>query len=183
MDNLTSESGPGEIDPSLKEQNEGIFYAFAKEDHRVLTTPEVVEHVDLSRRQVERRLKNLGDQGIVGTRKPGRTRLWWLEAEVEEPASVQYPILKLIQERLSLQLIVIGFLLGIVTVVSSTAAILFANYGFSFYFVDFELLLQATLLFSMTAVMFLLTGGLVAGTVWLFDHLGIEIRYNPDDSQ
>lgn len=183
MDDLTSESESDEIDPYLKEQNEGIFYAFSKEDHQVLTTPEIVEHVDLSRRQVERRLKNLRDQGIVGTRKPGRTRLWWLEAEIEEPASVQYPILRLIQKRLSLQLIVIGALLGIVTVISSTAAVLVANYGFSFSLVDGEMLLQATLLFSMTAVLFLLTGGLVAGTVWLFGHLGIEIRYNPDDSQ
>ena len=100
MTNLTSTGGSEEIDPSLKEQNEGILYAFAKEDHRVLTTPEIVRHVDLSRRQVERRLKNLRDHEIVGTRKPGRTRLWWLETEVEEPVSVQYPILKLIQERL-----------------------------------------------------------------------------------
>ncbi len=183
MDNLTPKSGADAIDPYLKEQNEGILYAFAKENHRVLTTPEIVEHVDLSRRQVERRLKNLRDQGIVGTRKPGRTRLWWLETEVEEPVSVQYPILKLIQERLSLQLVVLGVLLGIVTVICSTAAVLVASYGFSNYFVDVEVLLQATLLFSLTAVMFLLTGGLVAGTVWLFDHLGIEIRYNPDDSQ
>ena len=78
---------------------------------------------------------------------------------------------------------VLGVLLGIVTVICSTAAVLVASYGFSIYFVDVEVLLQATLLFSLTAVMFLLTGGLVAGTVWLFDHLGIEIRYNPDDSQ
>lgn len=183
MDDLTSESESAEIDPYLKEQNEGIFYAFAKEDHQVLTTPEIVEHVDLSRRQVERRLKNLRDQGIVGTRKPGRTRLWWLETEVEEPVSVQYPIFKLIQQRLSLQLVVIGILLGVVTVISSTTAVLVANYGFSPYLVDTESLLHATLLFSMTAVLFLLTGGLIAGTVWLFDHLGIEIRYNPDDSQ
>ena len=109
--------------------------------------------------------------------------MWWLETEVEEPVSVQYPIFKLIQQRLSLQLVVIGILLGVVTVISSTTAVLVANYGFSPYLVDTESLLHATLLFSMAAVLFLLTGGLIAGTVWLFDHLGIEIRYNPDDSQ
>lgn len=97
--------------------------------------------------------------------------------------SVQYPILKLIQERVSLQLTVLGVLLGIVTVICSTAAVLVATYDFTVFVIDADLLLQATLLSSMTAVMFLLTGGLIAGTVWLFNHLGIEIRYNPDNSQ
>lgn len=81
-----------DVDPHLKEQNEGIFDAFAQEEHTILTTPEIENHIDLSGRQVRRRLDDLEDKGIVASRKPGRTKLWWLEAEVEEPISVQYPI-------------------------------------------------------------------------------------------
>ncbi|WP_181686428.1 hypothetical protein [Halorhabdus salina] len=177
MSKSTNETEISDIDPYLKEQNEGILYAFAKEDNRVLTTPEIEEHVDIGRRQVDRRLKSLRDKGIVGTRKPGRTRLWWLESEVEEPASVQYPIVKLIREKLSLQFIVIGVLLGIVSAILSTAGVIANSNNITILMIDSGMIFHATLLSGLLAVMFFITGGSIAGTVWLFKYMGIEIRY------
>lgn len=175
--NTTADEGERDINPHLMEQNEGIFEAFALEEHTVLTTSEITEHLSLSRRQVQRRLENLVDEEIVGTRKPGGDRLWWLEEEVPEPYRVSYPIYGLIQDRISLQFILLGGLLGLVTVFLATAAVILFAYDLSWWIFSTENVFQAVLISSMSAVLFILIGGAIIGTVWLFSHLGIEIRY------
>lgn len=170
-----------DIDPHLKEQNEGIFYAFSVADYKVLTTSEIADQVDIEQRTVLRRLKKLQKEGIVGSRKPGRTRLWWLEAEVEEPASVKYPIIRLIQRRLSLQFVVIGIAIGAAAVILITTSLFTAAWDISPPFISNQRIIQAGLIASFFSALFFLSAAVVAGTGWLFDRLGIEIRYNPDD--
>jgi len=169
-----------DIDPHLLEQNEGIINAFVHEQHSVLTTPEIEEHVEIGDRQLRRRLDDLEDEGLVGSRKPGRTKLWWLTTEVEEPVSVRYPIVKLIRERLSLQFVLLGGLLGIASVIIITATIFIINYNIDIPFVSQDLVMVVGLSTSLVAALFLVIGGAIAGTVWLFRSLGIEIRYNSD---
>ncbi len=105
------------VDPNLKVQDAAIVEAFSLVDHQVVTTAEIHEHVDLSQKQVRRRLNDLADRGIVGTRKPGRDRLWWLEADVTEPITVQYPLLRYVRDRLSVQLFVLGIGVGVLAMV------------------------------------------------------------------
>lgn len=176
MGKSTNEVDIPDPDPRYKEQTDGILYAFANENYRVLTTTEIANHLDIGRRQVERRLKDLNDLGIVESRKPGRTRLWWLEAEVEEPVTVSYPIVKLVRERISLQFIALGVVSGIITLIYSTAAIIAGNYDIAIWIIDFELFVTASLLASLFGAMMFLVGGVIASISWFSKHLGLEIQ-------
>ncbi|MCO8243132.1 MULTISPECIES: winged helix-turn-helix domain-containing protein [unclassified Haladaptatus] len=167
-----------DIDPYLKEQNEGIFNAFAREDHSILTTSEIAEHVNLVPRQVRRRLDDLEDEGIVGSRKPGRSKLWWLQSEVREPTSAQYPIIQLIQERISLQLAMLGILSGVLTVIFTSISTVALAYDIIPPFISTETVIRYGLLASMVSAGFFIASGAIAAIDWMFRHLGIEIKYN-----
>ena len=93
-------SGEERIDASLKKQDQAILKAFSRAEHQVVLSREIGEFVDLSDRQIRRRLKDLASRDIVGTRKPGRDRLWWLKEEVKEPITAQYPLLRFARDRL-----------------------------------------------------------------------------------
>ncbi|QIB78814.1 helix-turn-helix transcriptional regulator [Haloferax volcanii] len=182
----TDKADSVDIDPYLKEQNEGIFNAFANEEHTVLTTPEIEQHVDLGGRQVRRRLDKLEDEGIVGSRKPGRTKLWWLRTEVEEPVSAKYPIIRLVQNTLSLQFVFLGLLVGGVGVIFMSVATVLMAYNLSLPSVLFlpsiptSSVIQWGLLSSLLAAGFLIAGGSIAAVNWILDYIGIEISYSPD---
>lgn len=55
------------VDASLKTQDKPIIDAFSNAEHQVLLMPEVAEKVDLSDRQVRRRLKDLTSRDIFTT--------------------------------------------------------------------------------------------------------------------
>lgn len=113
-----------ELDPNLKVQDAAIIEAFAVLDHEVVTSTEIHEHVDLSQKQVRRRLDDLADRGIVESRKPGRDRLWWLVADVREPITVQYPLLRYVRDHISVQFLLLGLCIGVVAVLFTLIGLL-----------------------------------------------------------
>jgi len=163
------------VDAQLKEQNEGIFTAFSLEEHNVLTTSEIADHVDIKKRQVRRRLNDLEDEGIVDSRKPGRTKLWWLQEEVEEPLSVRYPAIGEVKERLSLQLLLMGVLFGISSVLLTTGFLLSSYYEVPVPLLTSQSIIQSGLLSSMIAAGLFMAASIIAGLDWLLGHLEIEI--------
>lgn len=115
-------------EPRIKERDQGIIEAFAKETHHVLTTTQIAEHVDLSPRQVRRRLDELAEEKVVGTRVVSGVKLAWLEADVKEPITVQYPLLGYVRDHASLQMFIIGVAIGIVSILILLAAALSIGY-------------------------------------------------------
>ncbi len=100
----TEKEGDSLPDPHLKEQDKGIIEAFAREDHNVLTNSEIAEHVSVHPRTVRRRLDDLADEGIIGKRVVSGVKLAWLEENVKEPITVQYPLLRYVRDHTSVQL-------------------------------------------------------------------------------
>lgn len=115
--------------PNLKEQDSGIIEAFARSDDRVLTTSEIAENVTLSDRQVRRRLKELAERGTIGQRLAGGVRIAWLEEDVKEPITVQYPLLRYVRDRASVQFFLIGVLCGIIGALILLTAIVAVRFG------------------------------------------------------
>jgi len=167
-------SGEERIDASLKKQDQAILEAFSRAEHQVVLSREIGEFVDLSDRQIRRRLKDLASRDIVGTRKPGRDRLWWLKEEVKEPITAQYPLLRFARDRLSIQFLLIGLAIGIIAVVLVPAASIAFAYNTSPPLISRSELLQAGLLASMLAALFLITSVIFAGLGWVLRYLGIE---------
>lgn len=170
------DSGP-KIDPNLKEQERGIVDAFARVDHRVVTTGELAEHVSLSKRHLRRRLDDLVDRGIIGTRKPGRDRLWWLETDVKEPITVQYPLLQFVRDKVSVQLLLVALGVGIIAVILTPAAAMSYAYNVSPPLISRAELLRYGLLASLLASGFLIAATVVAVVGWLFRYLGIDLMH------
>lgn len=112
----------------FKEQDEGIKEAFAKSDHDVLTTNEIEKHTDLSKRQLNRRLDRLVDEGVLGSRKPGRDKLFWLKVDVREPITIRYPLIGLVKRNVSLQLFLLGVAIGVAAMVVLLSAGVFYTY-------------------------------------------------------
>ena len=163
------------LDANLKTQDKPIIDAFSHAEHQVLLTTEVAEKVELSDRQVRRRLKDLASRDILGTRKPGRDRLWWLKQNVREPITAQYPLLRYAQNRISVQLLLAGLVIGIVALfLVPIASFTYAN-SVSPPFVTREMLLQAGLLASMLASGFLLSAVLAGIVEWSVRYFGIEL--------
>lgn len=111
-----------DIEPELKEQDKGIIEAFARAEHRVVLSNELEEFVNISERQLRRRLDDLVTREIVGTRKPGRDRLWWLKDDVKEPITVQYPMLRLVRDSPPIQLTIGAVVLAVVGAIITTSA-------------------------------------------------------------
>lgn len=163
-------------DPHLKEQDKGIIEAFAKEDHRVLTNTEISEHVSVSKRTVRRRLDKLDDQGVIGKRVVSGVKLAWLEEEVKEPITVQYPLLRYVWDRTSIQLFLIGVAVGIISVLVLLAAALSIGYGIPVGFIDREQLLVYGVLAAAVAAIFMLVAVMFAVIEWLLRYFGIDVE-------
>lgn len=102
-------------DPYRDEQDPAILEVFSRAEQPVLTTKEIEEELDnIGLKQTRRRLQNLVDEGVLETRKPSRDRIWWLVEEVEEPITVQYPLLRHVRNRFEVLIAVIGAGLGLV---------------------------------------------------------------------
>lgn len=164
-----------EIDSSLKTQDKPIIDAFSHAEHQVLLTPEVAEKVDLSNRQVRRRLKDLASRDILATRKPGRDRLWWLEEDVKEPITVQYPLLRFARDRISVQLLLAGIGVGIIALILVPTASLTYAYNVSPPVLTKETLLQSGLLASMLASGFLIAAVVAAVIGRLARRVGVQL--------
>lgn len=178
---MSLESGDSEsfsdLDASLKTQDKPIIDAFSHAEHQVLLTTEVAEKVELSDRQVRRRLKDLASRDILGTRKPGRDRLWWLKQDVREPITAQYPLLRFARDRISVQLLLAGLGVGIVALVLVPIASLAYAYTVSPPVITREMLLQGGLLASMLASGFLISAVVAAATGWLFRYYNVEFPF------
>lgn len=116
---MTDQSSDGSAwrqspDPYRKVQDPAIIEVFSRADHPVLTTKEIAEELDnIGLKQTRRRLDDLVDEGVVATRKPSRDRVWWLVAEVEEPITARYPLLRHVRTRSEVLLTVVGAALGL----------------------------------------------------------------------
>ena len=97
-----------------KEQDPAILEVFAQAEHPVLTTNEIAEELEnIGMKQTRRRLHNLVDEEVLGTRKPARDRIWWLIDEVEEPITVRYPLLRHIRDHFEVQITLLGSIVGL----------------------------------------------------------------------
>ena len=64
--------------------DEEILEVFRQTDDPVLIASEIAEHVGLSRRAVNYRLKKLSDEGILDSKQvANRTVAWWLPGHTE----------------------------------------------------------------------------------------------------
>lgn len=176
---MSSESEDSEslsdLDASLKTQDKPIIDAFSHAEHEVLLTTEVAEKVELSDRQVRRRLKDLASRDILGTRKPGRDRLWWLKQDVREPITAQYPLLRFARDRTSVQLLLLGIAVGIIALILVPIASLTYAYDIAPPVLSRSTLLQGGLLASMLASGFLIASILAFGVGWLLRYFGFEL--------
>lgn len=162
--------------PHLKEQDRGIIEAFAKEDHRVLTTAEIAEHVSVHPRTVRRRINRLADEGVLGKRVAGGVNLAWIEGEVKEPITVQYPLIKFILTHTSALLFVIGMAGGIVSVLILLSAALAIGYGIPIGFTTDEQLLIYGVGAAVLSAIFIIVAILFAVVGWLLRYLGIDVE-------
>lgn len=158
---IDNSDGGATIDASLKTQDEPIINAFSHAEYKVLTTSEVTKEVDLSNRQVRRRLKDLTSRDILETRKPGQSRLWWVKGNIKEPITAQYPLLQY-GYRMSVQLFLIGLAVGIVaTILVMTSTLIYA-YDVAPPLVGKADFLRVGFLSSMLASGFIISGTAVA---------------------
>lgn len=148
--------GTVEVKANLKTQDTPIIDAFSHAEHKVLTTTEVSKEVDLSDRQVRRRLKDLASRDILGTRKPSQSRLWWVKEDIKEPITAKYPLLRFARDRMSVQLFLIGLTLGIAAVLLVVTATFTYAYNVTPPFVTKATVLQAGFLASILASGFLI---------------------------
>jgi len=163
-------------DPHLKEQDKGIIEAFAKEDHRVLTNTEIADHVSVSKRTVRRRLDKLDEKGVIGKRVVSGVKLAWLEQEVKEPITVQYPLLRYVRDHTSIQLFLLGLAGGIVSVLILLAAALSIGYGIPMGIIGSEQLLYYGVLAATVSALFILVAVMSALIEWLLRYLSIDIE-------
>ncbi len=165
------------LDASLKTQDKPIIDAFSHAEHQILLTTEVAEKVELSDRQLRRRLKDLASRDILGTRKPGRDRLWWLKRDVREPITAQYPLLRFARDRTSVQLLLIGLGVGVGALILVPMASFTYAYSVSPPLITREALLEGGLLASMLASGFLIAAVMAAATGWLLRYYNLELPF------
>jgi len=60
-----------------------------------------------------RQLFGLADEESVGTRNVAGPYLWWLQDDIKEPITVQYPLLRCVRDHTSAQLGIVGVVLGV----------------------------------------------------------------------
>jgi len=162
-------------DPYLKEQDKGIIEAFAQEDHNVLTNSEIAKHVSVHPRTVRRRLDDLADEGLIGKRVVSGVKLAWLEENVKEPITVQYPLLRYVRDRTSVQLFLLGIAVGIVSVLILLAAALAIGYDIPMGFLGREQLLYYGVLAAVLSALFILVAAMFASIEWLLRYLGVDV--------
>lgn len=170
-------------DPHLKEQDKGIIEAFSREDHQVLTNSEISGHVSLSDRQVRRRLDKLANQGIIGKRVVSGVKLAWLEKDVKEPITVQYPLLTYVRDRASVQLFMIGVVGGIVAVLILLGAAISIGYNVPVGYINREQLLVYGVLAATASALFMIVAAMMAVIGKLMRHIGIEVDSQIEDLQ
>jgi fumarate reductase subunit D len=163
-------------DPHLKEQDKGIIEAFAKEDHRVLTNTEIADHVSVSKRTVRRRLDKLDEEGVIGKRVVSGVKLAWLEQEVKEPITVQYPLLRYVRDHTSVQLFLLGLAGGVISVLILLAAALSIGYGIPMGLIGSEQLLYYGVLAATVSALFILVAVMFAVIEWLLRFLGVDVE-------
>jgi hypothetical protein len=161
---------------NLKEQDKGIIEAFSREDHRVLTNSEIAENVSLSKRQVRRRLDDLADDGVIGQRKAGGVKLAWLEENVKEPITVQYPLLRYVRDRVSVQLFLMGIAGGIVAVLILLGAAIVIGYGISISYLSQEQLLVYGVTAAAGSALFIVVAALIAVIERIMRYLGFDLE-------
>ncbi|EMA19426.1 winged helix-turn-helix domain-containing protein [Haloarcula amylolytica] len=172
----TEKEGDSLPDPHLKEQDKGIIEAFAREDHNVLTNSEIAEHVSVHPRTVRRRLDDLADEGIIGKRVVSGVKLAWLEENVKEPITVQYPLLRYVRDHTSIQLSLIGIAGGIVSVLILLAAAISLGYGIPIWFINREQLLVYGVLAAAVSAIFLIVAVMFAVIEWLLRYYEVDIE-------
>lgn len=172
----TEKKGDPLPDPHLKEQDKGIIEAFAKEDHRVLTNTEIADHVSVSKRTVRRRLDKLDEKGVIGKRVVSGVKLAWLEQEVKEPITVQYPLLRYVRDHTSVQLFLLGLAGGIISVLILLAAALSMGYGIPMGVIGSEQLLYYGVLAATVSALFILVAVMFAVIEWLLQYHGVDIE-------
>lgn len=166
---------------NLKEQDKGIMEAFAREDHRVLTNSEISEHVSLSTRQVRRRLDKLAEEEVVGKRVVSGVKLAWLEEDVKEPITVQYPLLTYVRDRASVQLLLLGIVAGTVSVLILLAAALSIGYNVPIGFISREQLLVYGVVAAASSAVLMLVAVLMAAVGKTMRYLGFDLKSQIED--
>lgn len=162
--------------PDLKEQDSGIIEAFARSDDRVLTTSEIAENVSLSDRQVRRRLNDLADRGVIGQRLAGGVRVAWLKQDVKEPITVQYPLLRYVRDRASVQFFLIGVVCGILGALVLLTAIVAVRFGLTVGPLANDRILYYGILAAGFSAMFVLLSVITVLVEKIIGYLGIDIE-------
>lgn len=177
---MTDENTEGEEEsipnPHLKEQDKGIIEVFAQSDHHVLTNTEIADQVSVSPRTVRRRIDALADEGIIGKRVVSGVKLAWLEEEVKEPITVQYPLLRYVRDHTSVQLFLLGIASGIVAVLILLSAALTIGYSIPIGIITNKQLLVYGVGAATISALFIIMAVLFALVEWLWQELGIDLR-------
>lgn len=159
-------SGEELPNPNLSEQDRGIIAAFSRSPHNVLTTSEISDEVSIENRQVRRRLDNLEEEGVIGQRKASGVRLAWLEEDVKEPITVQYPLLRYVYEHSSVQLFLLGIAVGIVAVLILLTVSITIGYGLVPDFTTAEDLLLSGVIAAVFSALFIVVAIGMALVEW-----------------
>jgi len=64
--------------PDREVTDKEILEQLRKHYSPAMNASEIADEVDVSRQTVDKRLRNLEDDGLVNTRMVGRVRVWWL---------------------------------------------------------------------------------------------------------
>lgn len=160
-------------DPHIKERDKGIIEAFAIEDNNVLTNNEIAEHVSVHPRTVRRRLDDLADDGVIGQRVASGVKLAWLEQDVKEPITVQYPLLRYVWDRTSVALFVLGSAIGVIAVLILLAATLSTGHNVQVWVITPELLQFSGLLAAVISGVFIVVALVFAVVEWLLRYFEI----------
>jgi len=69
--------------------DEEVLRYLQNTDERVVTTPEVAEALNVSRRTALRRLSNLADEGLIERKDiGGRSAVWWMPDDSDPPPTL-----------------------------------------------------------------------------------------------
>lgn len=100
--------------PYRDETDEAIIEVFSRADQEVLLTKEIWPELSIGKKQTRRRLRDLESRGVLGSRETTQDIIWWLDAEVEEPITVKYPLLRFVRRRFDVKALLAGIGLGFV---------------------------------------------------------------------
>lgn len=141
-----------------------------------MTNSEIADHVSVSERTVRRRLDKLDEKGVIGKRVVSGVKLAWLEEEVKEPITVQYPLLRYVRDHTSVQLFLLGIAGGVVSVLILLGAALAIGYGVPIGFIGREQILYYGVLAATVSALFIIVAAMFAVIEWLLRYLGVDIE-------